>query len=108
MKVTVNSKKGLKVVLEVIVEKQLIKNKITEKFEELKQKVNLKGFRPGKVPTHVLKRQFGKAVYGEILDKILKETSKQAIEEKKIKVAGEPKIDLKTFIFNSCVIVKNN
>ena len=96
MKVTVNSKKGLKVVLEVIVEKQLIKNKITEKFEELKQKVNLKGFRPGKVPVEILKKQFGKAVYGEVLEKTLRETSTKALEDKKIKVAGQPNINLKS------------
>ena len=96
MKVTVNSKKGLKVVLEVIVEKQLIKNKITEKFEELKQEVNLKGFRPGKVPVEILKKQFGKAVYGEVLEKTLRETSTKALEDKKIKVAGQPNINLKS------------
>ena len=96
MKVTVNSKKGLKVVLEVIVEKQLIKNKITEKFEELKQKVNLKGFRPGKVPVEILKKQFGKAVYSEVLEKTLRETSTKALEDKKIKVAGQPNINLKS------------
>ena len=57
----------------------------------------MKGFRPGKIPVEVLKRQFGKAVYGEVLEKILKETSTQAIEGKKIKVAGQPKIDLKSY-----------
>ncbi len=60
-----------------------------------KKTVNLKGFRPGKVPIEVLKRQFGKVVYGEILDKVLKESSSKALEDKKIKVAGQPKIDLK-------------
>ena len=49
------------------------------------------------LPADVLKRQFGKAVYGEVLDQILKETSAQAIEEKKIKVAGQPKLDLKSY-----------
>ena len=97
MKVTVDSKKGLKTNLKVFVDKKTIEEKIGVRLTELSKTANLKGFRPGKVPTEVLKRQFGKAVYGEILDKILKETSKQAIEEKKIKVAGEPKIDLKTF-----------
>ena len=58
--------------------------------------VNIKGFRPGKVPVDVLKRQFGKAVYGEVLEKVLKETSTKALEEKKIKVAGQPKLDLKS------------
>ena len=97
MKVTVDSKKGLKTNLKVFVDKKTIEEKIGIRLTELSKTANLKGFRPGKVPTEVLKRQFGKAVYGEILDKILKETSKQAIEEKKIKVAGEPKINLKTF-----------
>ena len=97
MKVTVDSKKGLKTNLKVFVDKKTIEEKIGVRLTELSKTANLKGFRPGKVPTEVLKRQFGKVIYGEILDKILKETSKQAIEEKKIKVAGEPKIDLKTF-----------
>jgi len=68
-----------------------------EKYEEIKGTVNLKGFRPGKVPKEVLKRQFGKAVFGEVLDKVLKETSTKALEEKKIKPAGQPKLDLKTY-----------
>jgi len=49
------------------------------------------------VPKEVLKRQFGKAIFGEVLDKILKETSAKALSENKIKPAGQPKIDLKTF-----------
>ena len=68
-----------------------------EKYEEIKGTVNLKGFRPGKVPKEVLKRQFGKAVFGEVLDKVLKETSTKALEEKKIKPAGQPKLDLKIY-----------
>ena len=39
----------------------------------------LKGFRPGKVPTEILKRQFGKAVFGEVIDKVLKETTTKAL-----------------------------
>ena len=97
MKVTVDSKKGLTTNLKVFVDKKTIEEKIGVRLTELSKTVNLKGFRPGKVPTEVLKRQFGKTVYGEVLDKILKETSKQAIEEKKIKVAGQPKLDLKTY-----------
>jgi FKBP-type peptidyl-prolyl cis-trans isomerase (trigger factor) len=41
--------------------------------------------------------QFGKALYGEVLETILKETSTKALEEKKIKVAGQPKLDLKSY-----------
>ena len=97
MKVTVDSKKGLKTNLKVFVEKKTIEEKMGVRLTELSKTVNLKGFRPGKVPADVLKRQFGKAVYGEVLDQILKETSTKAIEEKKIKVAGQPKFDLKSY-----------
>ena len=97
MKVTIDSKKGLKTNLKVFVDKKTIEEKMGVRLTELSKTVNLKGFRPGKVPPDVLKRQFGKAVYGEVLDKILKETSAKAIEEKKIKVAGQPKLDLKSY-----------
>ena len=97
MKVEVQSKKGLRTVLSVIVDKKLIQIKMNERLIELQKEVSLKGFRPGKVPPEVIKSQFGKSVYGEVIDKILRETSTKAIDEKKIKVAGQPKIDLKTF-----------
>jgi len=96
MKITIESKKGLTTDIRVTVDKKTINDQIIGRFEELKKTVNLKGFRPGKVPVEILKRQFGKAVYGEVLDKVLKETSTKALEDKKIKVAGQPKIDLKS------------
>jgi len=96
MKVTVDSKKGLKTNLKVFVDKKTIDDKIGARLIELSKTVNLKGFRPGKVPVDILKKQFGKAVYGEILEKVLKETSTKALEEKKIKVVGQPKLDLKS------------
>jgi len=97
MKVTVDSKKGLKTNLKIFVDKKTIEEKIGSRLIELSKTVNLKGFRPGKVPVDVLKRQFGKALYGEVLEKILKETSTNAIEEKKLKVAGQPKLNLKSY-----------
>ena len=96
MKVTVDSKKGLKTNLKVFVDKKTIDDRIGARLIELSKTVNLKGFRPGKVPVDILKKQFGKAVYGEILEKVLKETSTKALEEKKIKVVGQPKLDLKS------------
>ena len=80
MKVTVDSKKGLRTNLKVFVDKKAIDERIGARLIELSKTVNLKGFRPGKVPVTVLKKQFGKAVYGEVLEKILRETSNQAIE----------------------------
>ncbi|MDB3889112.1 trigger factor [Candidatus Pelagibacter sp.] len=97
MKVIVENIKGLNKDLKVLIDKETMNSYMDEKYEEIKGTVNLKGFRPGKVPKEVLKRQFGKAVFGEVLDKVLKETSTKALEENKIKPAGQPKLDLKTY-----------
>jgi len=97
MKVEVKSKKGLRTILSVIIDKKEIQKKMDDRLKELQTEVSLKGFRPGKVPSSVIKSQFGKSIYGEVIDKILRETSTKAIDEKKIKISGQPKIDLKTF-----------
>jgi len=97
MKVTVENKKGLNKDLKIFIDKETMNSYMDEKYEEIKSSVNLKGFRPGKVPKEILKRQFGKAVFGEVLDKVLKETSAKALEENKIKPAGQPRLDLKTY-----------
>ncbi len=97
MKIEVQSKKGLRTILSIIVDKKIIQTKIDERLAELQKEVSLKGFRPGKVPPSVIKSQFGKSIYGEVIDKVLRETSNKAITEKKLKIAGHPKIDLKQF-----------
>ncbi len=97
MKVTVENKKGLNKDLKVFIDKKTISSYMDEKYEEVKNNVTLKGFRPGKVPKEILKRQFGQAIFGEVLDKVLKDTSTKALQENKIKPAGQPKIDLKTY-----------
>ncbi len=87
MKVTIENKKGLNKDVKVFIDKETMNSHMDKKYEEIKSTVNLKGFRPGKVPKEVLKRQFGKAVFGEVLDKVLKDTSAKALEENKIKPA---------------------
>ncbi len=97
MKVTIQNKKGLEKDLKVFIDKKTISGQLEKKYNEIKKDVVIKGFRPGKVPTEIIKRQFGKAIYGEVIDEVLKETSTKALEENKIKPAGQPKIDLKSF-----------
>ena len=97
MKVTIEKIKGLNKNIKVFIDKETMNSHMDLKYEEIKGTVNLKGFRPGKVPKEILKRQFGKAIFGEVLDKVLKETSTKALEENKIKPAGQPKLDLKTY-----------
>ena len=97
MKVTVENIKGLNKEVKVFIDKKTMNTYMDEKYEEIKKTVNLKGFRPGKVPKEILKRQFGQAIFSEVLVKVLKETSVKALEDNKIKPAGQPKLDLKTY-----------
>ena len=97
MKVTVENIKGLNKEVKVFIDKKTMNTYMDEKYEEIKKTVNLKGFRPGKVPREILKRQFGQSIFSEVLDKVLKETSVKALEDNKIKPAGQPKLDLKTY-----------
>ena len=59
MKVTVENIKGLNKDLKVFVDKKTISSYMDEKYEEVKNNVTLKGFRPGKVPKEILKRLNG-------------------------------------------------
>ena len=97
MKVTVENKKGLNKDIKVFIDKKTMNAHMDEKYEEIKGTVNIKGFRPGKVPKDILKRQFGKAILSEVLDKVLKDSSVRALEDNKIKPAGQPKLDLKIY-----------
>ena len=56
MKVTVENKKNLEKDIKVFIDKETISGYMKEKYEEIRKDVVLKGFRPGKVPTEVLKR----------------------------------------------------
>ncbi len=97
MKVVVENKKGLNKDVKVFVDKKTMNTYMDKRYDEIKSTVNLKGFRPGKVPKEIIKRQFGKVVFNEVLDKVLKDTSIKALEENKIKPAGQPKLNLKTY-----------
>ena len=97
MKVTIENKKGLGKDIKVIVDKKTMDTYLEERYEEVRKNYTLKGFRPGKAPREILKRQFGEAIMGEVLDKVLKDTSAKALDENKIRPATQPKIDLKNY-----------
>ncbi len=78
MKATVTSTKGLHTDLSVLVDTKEIEKKIEARLLELKDTINLKGFRPGKAPIALLKKQFGASVYGEVAEKILQESTFEA------------------------------
>jgi len=96
MKVNVTSSKGLESNLTVVVTKKEIQDKIDLRLDEVKGTINLKGFRPGKAPKELLKKQFGKTLYGEIIEKTLNDSTFKALKDHNIKPAGQPKIDIQS------------
>ena len=86
MKVNVTSSKGLESNLTVVVTKKEIQDKIDLRLDEVKGTINLKGFRPGKAPKELLKKQFGQALYGEVIEKTLNDSTFKALKDNNINV----------------------
>jgi trigger factor len=68
-------------------------SRVTKRLEEMKPRVNLKGFRPGKAPVSFLKKQFGKSVMGEVVQAAVDEGSQKAINDHQLKPALTPRIE---------------
>ena len=92
MKVTVEELAPCKKKIHVEVSKEEVEAKFQELYQELKQKAQLPGFRPGRAPLTLLKARFGGYVRDQVLEKLLPETYEKALEEAKVKPALEPKV----------------
>ena len=68
-------------------------SRVTKRLEEMKSKVNLKGFRPGKAPVSFLKKQFGKSIMGEVVEQAVSEGSQKVIADNKLKPALQPRVE---------------
>jgi len=68
-------------------------SRVNARLEEMKPKVNLKGFRPGKAPVSFLKKQFGKSIMGEVVEAAVNEGSAKAIADNKLKPALQPRVE---------------
>jgi len=97
MQVKEIKKDGLSHELEITIPANDIDARVDERLKEVGKTIRMPGFRAGKVPLDILKKRYGKAVMGEVLEAAVNETSAQALEEKKIKPAMQPKIEVKEF-----------
>ncbi|HEY8255953.1 MAG TPA: trigger factor [Rhizomicrobium sp.] len=68
-------------------------SRVNARLEEMKPRVNLKGFRPGKAPVSFLKKQFGKSIMGEVVEQAVNEGSQKAISDNKLKPALQPRVE---------------
>jgi trigger factor len=77
----------------VVVESGDLDEKLTGRISEMQPRMNLKGFRPGKVPVSFLKKTYGKSLMGEIVNKIVNECSEQALKDRSLTPATPPRVD---------------
>jgi trigger factor len=94
MEVTETLNQGLKRELKVTVPAAELEQHLVERLKDLSQRVQLRGFRRGKVPVHHLRRVYGKSVMAEVVQQQLDDTSKKALADAELKPAYQPDMDL--------------
>src|ERR1700749_315561 len=94
MQVTETSAAGLKREYRVVVPATDLEAKVNERLDELKGRVQLRGFRPGKVPVGHLKRIYGKSAMAEVLETAGRAANNKIVADHGFKLATEPKVVL--------------
>ena len=97
MNITETSADGLKREYKVVISAQDIEQKVQGRLEELRRTVQLPGFRPGKVPVAVIKQRYGGSVLAEALEDAITDSSRQALSERGLRIAMQPKIDVEKY-----------
>lgn len=94
MEVSVTNSEGLARTIQVKVPKGELGDRFTKRIDEVKDQIQLKGFRRGKVPVPHIKKLFGRSLMAEVVQQTLEETSAKVISERKERPAFQPKIDM--------------
>src|SRR5580704_930706 len=97
MQVTETSVEGLKREFRVVVPAGELEERVARRLGEIGRTIQLRGFRPGKVPMQILRQRFGNSVLGEVLESTLQGTSADAIREHNLRPALPPKVDIVSF-----------
>ncbi len=96
MQVTETAAAGLKREYRVVVPANDLEAKVQERLDDLKGRVQLRGFRPGKVPVAHLKRLYGKSAMAEVIEAAVREANTKIVSDHGFKLATEPKVVLPT------------
>src|SRR3984885_2367837 len=94
MEVTETAAAGLKREYRVVVPATDLAAKVNERLDDLKGRVQLRGFRPGKVPVAHLKRLYGKSAMAEVIEAAVREANSKIVTDNGLKLATEPKVVL--------------
>ena len=96
MQVTETLSEGLKREFKVVVPAAELDAKVNARLVELKDRVRINGFRPGKVPVAHLKRVYGRSAMAEVIEATVRDTNNQIVSEHGFKLASDPKVTLPT------------
>ena len=96
MQVTETASEGLRREYKVVVPAQELDAKVNERLHELKDRVRINGFRPGKVPVDHLRRVYGRAAMAEVIEAAIREGNSKIVGDNKRRLAMEPKVTLPT------------
>ena len=96
MQVTETLSEGLKREYQVVVPAAELDAKVNARLDELKDRVRINGFRPGKVPVTHLKRMYGRSTMAEVIETTVRDANNQIVSERGYKLAAEPKVTLPT------------
>ena len=96
MQVTETLSEGLKREYKVVVPAAELDAKVNARLDELKDRVRINGFRPGKVPVTHLKRMYGRSTMAEVIEATVRDTNNQIVSERGYKLAADPKVTLPT------------
>ena len=94
LQIVEKSGEGLSRVYGITVPAQDLTSKLEAKIKEITPQLRLKGFRPGKVPPAHVKRMYGRELMKEIVQDALNESSQKALDESKVRPAGQPELEL--------------
>jgi trigger factor len=94
MQVTETASAGLKREYRVVVPATDLEARVNERLDDLKGRVQLRGFRPGKVPVAHLKRLYGKSAMAEVIEATVREANSKIVTDHGFKLATEPKVVL--------------
>jgi len=97
MQVTETTAEGLKHEMTVVVEAADIERRVTDRLNEIGRSIRLPGFRPGKVPLNVLRKRYGPSVVGEVLERTVSDSSTEAMRERNLRPALQPKVEIVSF-----------
>jgi trigger factor len=94
MQVTETNADGLKHEFKIVIPAGELETQISHRLDQLGRQIRLPGFRPGKVPQSLLRQRYGNAVRGEVLESTVQGSSAEAIRERNLRPALQPKVEI--------------